>query len=48
MRSYAKGMTFQLTTDFTSAAMDARELENYVFQILREITFHQESYTPLI
>lgn len=47
MRDYHKGMTVRLTTDFSSAAMDARRLENHIFQVLRKITFHQESHTPL-
>lgn len=47
MRDYDKGVIFRLTTDFSSAAMDTRELENYVFPVLREITSHQESCTLL-
>ena len=41
-------MMVSLTTDFSSAAMDARGLENQTFQVLREITFHQESRAPLM
>ena len=40
-------MMIRLTTDFSSATMDTRRLENHIFQVFWEITFHQESYTPL-
>lgn len=46
-RDYAKRMTFRLTTDFSSTAMDASKLESNVFQVLSEVTFHQEPNTPL-
>lgn len=47
MRDYHKGVTIRLTTDFSSAAMDVRRLENHTFQVFRKMTFHQESHTPL-
>lgn len=47
MRVYHKAMTIRLTTDFSSVAVEARRLENHIFQVLRKITFHQESHTPL-
>lgn len=47
MRDYAKGTTFRPTTDFSSTIMDVSKLESDVFQVLKEITFHQEPYTPL-
>lgn len=47
MRDYHTAVTIRLTTDFSSVAMEARRLENHIFQVLRKIAFHQESHTPL-